>query len=158
MGFIKMSGGEGDPVPRFSHRQERHCIYSTRQTTDRELLGMQNEKCLRVDMLREVIAHPSSVMTRLISHSILAQSPQDKPESNSPESAHRSYPMRTANTASCGTAGNFSSSSADDSHTGSDNTTPSSQHPQNTSQRPGCRPYIHCCKHRKSNSPAGNSS
>jgi len=140
-GFYIIPGEEGDPIACFSCRKQWNCRCSTKQITDRELLRMHNDKCLWADMLREIMAQPSSVITRLINHRILAQHPQEEPEIVSPLSLHRSSPLPsplpTANTAPCETAGDYSSStSADNLHTGSDNTPSPSQHLQSTSQKP----------------------
>jgi len=115
-GFYKMPGKEGDPIACFSCRKEWHY------------------------MCREIMTQPSSIITRLMSHSIVAQPPQQEPGIDSSPSPHRSSPLPsplpTANTASCETAGDLSSStSTDNLHTRSDNTPPS-QHPQSTSRKP----------------------
>jgi len=135
-----MPGKEGDPIACFSCRKEWHCRCSTKLITDTQLLLMHNAECLWADMCREIITQPSSIITRLMSHSIVAQPPQQEPEIDSLLSPHRSSPLLsplpTANTASCETASVSSSTSADSLHTRSDNTPPPCQHPQSTSQNP----------------------
>jgi hypothetical protein len=140
-GFYIMPGKEGDPIACFSCRKEWHCRCSTKLITDTQLLLMHNAECLWADMCREIMTQPSSIITRLMSHSIVAQPPQQEPEIDFSPSPLRSSPLPspllTANTASCETASDLSSStSADNLHTRSDNTSPPCEHPQSTSQNP----------------------
>jgi hypothetical protein len=128
-GFYIMPSKEGDLIACFSCKKECHCRCSTKLITDRELLRMHNTKCLWADMLRDIIGQPSSVITRLMNHSIVAQPPQEEPEINSSPSPHRSSPLPpplpTANTASCEITSDLSSSTSIDSlYTRSDNTPP----------------------------------
>jgi hypothetical protein len=139
--FYIMPGKEGDPIACFFCRKEWHCRCSTKLITDRQLLRMHNAECLWADMLQDIIGQPSSVITRLMNYPIVAQPPQEEPEIDSSPSPHRSSPLPsplpTANTASCETASDLSSStSADSLHTRSDNTPPPCQYPQSTSQNP----------------------
>jgi hypothetical protein len=126
-GFYIMPGREGDPIACFSCRKEYYCRCSTKLITERELLRMHNAECLWADMLRDIIGQPGSVITRLMNHPIVAQPLQQEPEIDSSPSSLRSSPLPspllTANTASCETASDLSSStSADNLHTRSDNT------------------------------------
>jgi hypothetical protein len=139
-GFYIMPGQEGDPIACFSCRKEYNCRCSTKLITDKELLRMHNAECLWADMLRDITGQPGSVITRLMNHPIVAQPLQQEPVIDSSQSPLRSSPLPspllTANTASFETASDLSSStSADNLHTRSDNTSPC-QCPQNTTQNP----------------------
>jgi hypothetical protein len=102
---------------------------------------MHNAECLWADMLRDIMRQPSSVITRLMNHLIVAQPPQEEPEIDSSPSLHRSSPLPsplpTASTASFETASDLpSSTSADSLYTRSDNTPHPCRHLENTSQNP----------------------